>query len=91
MFIRSDHYRFVQQGVPSVFLFLGFGNGGEEIFKTFMSTNYHRPSDDLNQEIDFFQGARFAKLNYLISYKVANEDERPTWNEGDFFGELYTK
>ena len=28
LFTRSDHYRFVQQGVPSVFLMTGFANGG---------------------------------------------------------------
>ncbi len=91
IFTRSDHYRFVQQGVPSVFLFLGFGNGGEAAFNDFMAKRYHRPGDDLSQELDFEQGARFAKLNALVAEAVANADERPTWNEGDFFGELYGK
>ena len=89
IFTRSDHYRFVQQGVPSVFLFLGFGNGGEEEFRTFMSTNYHRPGDDLSQPIDFDAGAKFATLNYRIAREIADAEERPTWNEGDFFGDLF--
>jgi Zn-dependent M28 family amino/carboxypeptidase len=35
LFTRSDHYRFVQEGIPSVFLMTGFGNGGERQFKNF--------------------------------------------------------
>jgi hypothetical protein len=91
LFVRSDHYRFVQKGIPAVFLFLGFGNGGEEAFNNFMSTNYHRPSDDITQDIDYEQGARFSELNYRIAREIANADERPRWNEGNFFGDLYTK
>jgi len=89
IFTRSDHYRFVQQGVPSVFLFLGFGNGGEEEFGKFMSTNYHRPGDDISQPLDYDVGAKFATLNYRIAREIADADERPTWNEGDFFGEKF--
>ncbi|NHK29085.1 M28 family peptidase [Parvularcula flava] len=89
IFTRSDHYRFVQQGVPSVFLFLGFGNGGEEEFGKFMSTHYHRPSDDISQPLDYDVGAKFATLNYRIAREIADADERPTWNEGDFFGDKF--
>lgn len=96
LFVRSDHYRFVQQGIPSVFLVTGFNAVGEdgkggEIFKNFLSTHYHKPSDDLNLPIDFEAGAKFAKLNYLIAEQIANAEERPQWNEGDFFGSKYAK
>ena len=53
LFTRSDHYRFVQEGVPSVFLMTGFANGGREKFTHFLSTHYHKverraqPSDRL--------------------------------------------
>ncbi|MGD8326970.1 MAG: M20/M25/M40 family metallo-hydrolase [Sphingomonadales bacterium] len=96
LFVRSDHYRFVQQGVPSVFLVTGFNAVGEdgkggEIFKNFLNTHYHKPSDDLNLPIDFKAGAKFAKINYLIARNIANASERPHWNEGDFFGSKYAK
>ena len=48
IFTRSDHYRFVEQGVPAVFLATGFANGGEAATQFFMKTNYHKPSDDLS-------------------------------------------
>ncbi len=92
LFVRSDHYSFVKQGVPSVFLFLGFGDGGKEAFEVFMSTHYHQLSDEPSNAdlpIDFEVGAKFAALNYRIAKAIADADERPEWNEGDFFGRVF--
>lgn len=86
LFTRSDHYRFVEVGVPSVFLMTGFQNGGEEKFRGFLSGCYHRPCDDLSQPIDYAAGAKFAALNYEITRELADGDVRPLWNKGDFFG-----
>lgn len=89
LFTRSDHYNFVKVGVPSIFLFLGFENGGEAAFRTFMATNYHRPSDDADQGILWDMGAKFAELNYRIAREIANADEKPVWNEDSFFGQTF--
>jgi Zn-dependent M28 family amino/carboxypeptidase len=89
IFVRSDHYRFVQKGVPAVFLFTGFGNGGDKVFQKFMAENYHKPSDDLSQPIDYASAARFSDLNYRIAREIADADAAPTWNEGDFFGRWF--
>jgi hypothetical protein len=94
IFTRSDHYRFVEQGVPSIFLSTGWntsagaGEGGK-VFQEFLATTYHRPSDDLAQPIDFEAGAKFARVNYEILKAIADADARPAWNEGDFFGTLF--
>jgi len=89
IFTRSDHYRFVEKGIPSVFLFMGFGNGGEEVFSNFMANHYHQPSDDFSLPIDYKEAARFADLNYRIARNIANAEEAPSWNDGDFFGERF--
>jgi Zn-dependent M28 family amino/carboxypeptidase len=86
LFTRSDHYRFVEQGVPSVFLMTGFQNGGEKAFKDFLATNYHKPGDDLNKPIDYQAAAKFALVNYEIASELANAPARPVWKKGDFFG-----
>jgi len=91
LFTRSDHYRFVEQGVPSVFLMTGFKNGGEKGFKDFLATHYHKPNDDLAQPIDYNAGARFALVNYEIARELADMPARPSWNKGDFFGTLFGK
>jgi len=89
LFTRSDHYRFVEQGVPSVFLMTGFQNGGEKGFKDFLATHYHKPSDDLSLPIDYVAAAKFALVNYEIARELADAKDRPVWKTGDFFGSQF--
>ncbi len=89
IFTRSDHYRFVEQGVPSVFLFLGQGNGGDSVFGDYMANHYHQPSDQPDLPIDYAAAARFATLNYEIARAIADDDKAPHWLDGDFFGERF--
>jgi Zn-dependent M28 family amino/carboxypeptidase len=89
VFTRSDHYSFVKQGVPSVFLIIGFENGGETIFRDFLATHYHNPTDDVSLPILYDQAARFTELNYRVARALADADAAPSWNSGDFFGETF--
>lgn len=91
VFTRSDHYRFVQVGVPAVFLATGFANGGAKAWKDFLANHYHKPSDDLSLPIRYDAGAKFARLNYEIARELADADARPSWNKGDFFGGKYAR
>ena len=96
LFIRSDQYSFVKQGVPSVFLVPGFTStdpdiDGGVLFSQHLQTHYHQPSDDLSRPIDWDSALRFARANVRIGHAVAETDERPTWNEGDFFGDRFGK
>lgn len=89
-FVRSDHYRFVQQGVPSVFLWPGMAGVGRAAFDEFLAKHYHQPSDEVsNKAILWDQGVRFIEANYAIAREIADADARPAWNKGDFFGVLY--
>jgi Zn-dependent M28 family amino/carboxypeptidase len=90
IFTRSDHYRFVEQGVPAVFLATGYANGGKAATEFFMRTNYHKPSDDLKQPIRYDMGAKFARLNADITRELA-DGPRPSWNKGDFFAAKFAK
>ena len=87
-FVRSDQYSYVKQGVPAVYLDLGFGNGGEEAQTAFQRDHYHKPSDDVTH-IDFEQLRRFAQVNYEIAAGVGNMPERPLWKKGDFFARMF--
>jgi Zn-dependent M28 family amino/carboxypeptidase len=91
LFTRSDHYRFVREGVPSVFLMTGFQGEGEKQFKNFLATNYHSPRDDMNQPINWDAGAKFARLNYLIAREIADAPEAPSWYSDSFFGKTFGK
>jgi Zn-dependent M28 family amino/carboxypeptidase len=94
LFIRSDHYSFVRQGVPSLFIKSGFQTGdpardGAAINAAYRRDVYHKPNDDMSQAFDFEAGAAHARLNFLTGWLVAQETARPAWNAGDFFGELF--
>jgi hypothetical protein len=89
IFTRSDHYRFVQQGIPSVFLVTGPGGEGAVAGAAFQKTHYHQPSDDMNLPFNWAAATKFVALNLAISRDLADAPERPRWNKGDFFGTLY--
>ncbi|MDG2534533.1 M28 family metallopeptidase [Sphingomonas sp. HITSZ_GF] len=91
IFVRSDHYNFVRKGVPSVFLWPGAGGPGRAAIDDFMKNHYHQPSDEVGQlpAIDWESGVRFVDVNYRIAREIADGDQRPVWNKGDFFGLTY--
>lgn len=89
LFTRSDHYKFVREGVPSVFLMTGFAGGGRRRFAGFLDEQYHSPADDLSQPFDWNAGARFAQLNYLIAREIADAREPPLWYADSFFGQAF--
>ena len=89
IFVRSDHFRFVQKGIPSVFLWPGEKGPGKAAWDDFMANHYHQPSDDLSQPLDWAQGVRFVTVNYTIAREIADNDERPRWNKGDYFGTYF--
>jgi Peptidase family M28 len=97
VFIRSDQYSFVRQGVPAVFPVPGFRSSDPkikpmEIFENWEASRYHHPGDDMNQPgLLFEEAAKYARFMFLCGYLVANETQRPAWNKGDFFGERYGK
>jgi len=96
IFVRSDHYRFVQQGIPSVFLVTGMKSQDgtvdtQPIFEGFLQEHYHKPSDDLELPINYKAAAKFTRINAKIGNLLANDPERPSWHEGDFFGRTYAK
>lgn len=96
IFIRSDQYSFVRQGTPAVYLMPGFTSSdpaidGEAAFRDHLATHYHRPSDDATRAFDLDSALRFARANVRIGLAIADDDERPVWNEGDFFGDRFRR
>ena len=94
LFRRSDQYSFVRRGVPAVYLKPGFTSTdpsieGKAVENEHRKHHYHMPSDDLSRPVDWDSAVRFARANARIGYAIANEAGRPTWNEGDFFGEKF--
>ena len=94
LFVRSDQYSFVRKGIPAIYLISGFNSTNEEIdgeaaFRQHLGNHYHRPSDDLELPVDWDSAERFARTKARIGYVIGNDDTRPSWNAGDFFGEKF--
>ncbi len=89
-FVRSDQYSFVKEGIPALHIKYGSKtadgkNNLNEFVAQWRAKYYHKPQDDINGIFDFNAGAKYAQLNFLIGYMVANTKARPEWNKGDVF------
>ncbi|WP_239692039.1 M28 family peptidase [Hymenobacter coccineus] len=96
-FIRSDQYSFVVQGVTGLHLKYGNktvdgkNNLSEQVQK-WRAATYHKPQDNFaDGTFDWEAGRKYAQLNFLVGYQVAQATARPTWNKGDFFGARFGK
>ena len=95
VFIRSDQYSFVKQGVPAIFPVPGFKSDDPKIkpaaiFRNWEETRYHQPQDDMDQPgLDFDAAANYARFVFLCGWLITEDSQRPRWNKGDFFGEHY--
>jgi hypothetical protein len=87
VFIRSDQYSFIRQGVPAIALKVGFAKGSPEeaLSKAWLTERYHAPSDDLMQPVDKTAAADFDALVAKLLERVANRDARPRWKDSSFF------
>ncbi|MFD1142576.1 M28 family metallopeptidase [Larkinella insperata] len=91
VFMRSDHFSFVRQGIPAIYIKSGTETGnpqlnGLKLNLDWRATIYHSPQDEIDQPFDFNAAAKHAQLQFLIGYLTAQNPKRPTWNPGDFFG-----
>ena len=87
IFIRSDQYSFIKQGVPSLFFKFGNlpGSPEEKLQKEWLRLRYHAPSDDLNQPVDKAAAAHFNEMIAELTKRAANETARPAWKRESFF------
>lgn len=87
LFIRSDQYSFIKQGVPALAFKFGYlpGSPEEATAKNWLKNRYHAPSDDLSQPVDKAAAAQFNRILLDLGTKVANAKDRPKWNDNSFF------
>jgi Zn-dependent M28 family amino/carboxypeptidase len=87
LFIRSDQYSFIKQGIPSLAMKVGFdpGTPEEKVFKGWLTERYHAPSDDAQQPVDLPAAAGFEEVMRGLTVQIANDPRRPTWKQDSFF------
>ena len=93
-FFRSDHFAFVQVGVPAVSFRSGSDlvDGGTaraaEIAAAYAAEDYHQQSDEWSPDWDLSGLVRDAQLIHAVAERLGNSEEWPNWAEGSEFKAL---
>jgi hypothetical protein len=87
LFIRSDQYNFIRNGVPALAFKFGYEKGSpeEKMAKDWLRERYHAPSDDLNQPVNKPAAAEYNRIMLVLGMRVADANTRPHWNADSFF------
>jgi Zn-dependent M28 family amino/carboxypeptidase len=91
IFKRSDHYPFVERGIPALML-MGAPEGSKEALvkriREWMMVYYHQPSDDIYATW-YWEGAKtVADMMTIMGLRVANQQEMPAWVNGSPYANL---
>jgi len=79
---RTDHWPFMQIGVPSVSFLFGFdANDAIAVaaYRDWYESRYHAPQDDITTPIDFQAQADFHRFYFALTEAVANAAAKPEW------------
>lgn len=81
---RSDHFSFMQIGVPAIGFIFGYEKGSpdEATYRQWYDLRYHSPADDLKQPWDRTAAAKFNSFFDQLVITLANADDRPRWKPG---------
>jgi hypothetical protein len=84
---RSDHFSFMQIGVPAVNFVFGYKKGTEDeaVYRTWYAERYHSPADDLYQPWIPEAAAKFNHFYAALVEAVANAPVRPKWFDSSKF------
>lgn len=92
MFYRSDHFPFMQKGVPAIFA-KGWSDNREHgkewssaKIKDYWANVYHKPTDQLYPETDNYDGLmQEVHLFFDLAYELVNTDVYPQWKSTSEF------
>jgi hypothetical protein len=59
--------------------------------EAFNDTNYHQPSDQFDPAWDLAGGVNDMRLLAQLGWRIAQQPEMPTYNNGDQFAEVRKK
>jgi Zn-dependent M28 family amino/carboxypeptidase len=90
-FYRSDHFEFMKQGVPALYLKAGTdyrdhpAGYGEARVNEYIDRDYHKVSDDVKPGWDLSGAVEDLGLLMEVGLRVATEPTWPRWREGSEF------
>lgn len=91
VFERSDHYSFVQRGVPALML-LGAPAGEKEKWmqriKDWEKTDYHQPADMIMPTWAWDGPESVAEIMAVMGWRISESPAMPSWLGASRFGKL---
>jgi hypothetical protein len=88
VFIRTDQFSFVREGIPALAFKFGFAKDTPEfqIEHDWRANRYHSPSDDLRQPgVLKEEAVKLDSYVAALTLRVANADARPDWLPNSVF------
>ncbi len=91
VFYRSDHYSFVERGVPSLML-MGAPEGDIQIamkrMKQWEKTDYHQPGDTIKSDWVWEGAETVAEVMAVMGWRISEMNSMPSWLPNGRFGKL---
>ena len=89
LFVRSDQYAFVRQGIPAIWVQSGRsaidpGTDAQAELDEWIATRYHRPTDDLGQPVDRRGVEAELRTNLMVTHYIAWQMGPIRWDTGSF-------
>ena len=91
VFYRSDHYSFVERGVPALML-MGAPDGDIQVtmkrMKEWEKTDYHQPGDVIQANWAWEGAETVAEVMGILGWRISETDKMPEWLATGRFGKL---
>lgn len=91
IFYRSDHYSFVERGVPSLML-MGAPGGAKEVWmkriKDWEKGDYHQPGDVIQPNWAWEGAETVAEVMAIMGWRISESVTAPSWLASSRFAKL---
>jgi hypothetical protein len=90
IFYRSDHYSFVERGVPALMLFGALEDMSETIkrMEAWEKVHYHQTGDVVQKDWSWEGAKTVADVMGIMGWRLANADAMPSWLASSRFAKL---
>ncbi|WP_420471367.1 M28 family peptidase [Brevundimonas sp. FT23042] len=93
-YYRSDHFPFARMGVPAIMPWHGWDwveggrEAGEAAWRAKFAADYHKPSDEWSEDLDFTSAVENLTLLYHLGLDLANSRDWPGWKPTSEFAQV---
>jgi hypothetical protein len=91
IFYRSDHYSFVERGVPALML-MGAPAGDKDVWlkriRDFEKTDYHNPGDVIKTDWVWEGAETVAEVMGIMGWRISETEKMPVWLSTGRFAKL---